>query len=174
MRSTKSKNQNEQFPSEQGRAARNEITFHATIHKFFKSNDEDVHITFLTERCRSFISAPYAHKTDSLDIANGVFSGNVIKQFISGIEQAYLSGDLGMSTDEASVVGEYLDPIGSTTAIEILDAAIITWIHPEDPDFTIEYLNSTMAVFCCITDLIRVCNKINNHRLFAMEGGLSC
>lgn len=172
MRSTKSKNRRSQLPI-QVVAAESNRAFRATLNNFFESNDEDGHISFLTELCRVFTGITFDQKSDSIAIANGVFAANVIKDFILEVEEAYLSDLDRMTSKEAELIGEFLDPIGAKTAIEVLNSAIVMWIHPEEPEHTIGYLDLSTEVFSNITEIIRICSRINNHYLFAMEGGLN-
>jgi hypothetical protein len=166
MQTTKSKNRTIQLPN-QVVAAVSESQFYTTINKFFESNDEDGHIYFLTELCRAFTGIAFDQKLESLGIANGVFSANVIKDFIIDLNKILNSQpDPSVSDNEAFMICEFLDPLAGKGAIEVLNSAMVLWIHPEEPEYTIEYLGSSIEVFRNITELIRVCNKINNHNLY--------
>lgn len=131
MRNDISKNKTSQLPT-QVVAAVSESQFHTTINKFFESNDEDGHVYFLTELCRAFTGIAFEQKFESLGIANGVFAATVIKDFVDDLNKILNSQpDSSVSDDNAIMVCEYLDPISGKAAIEVLNSAMVMWVHPE-------------------------------------------
>lgn len=192
MRSTKSKNQNEQIPSEQGRAAESGKLSPIQLNQYGTDNPElfEVKLALIDlfgyQSLEGFevnlvdnLKADIGHDIGCgqrlpIDITYQLGSINTVVAFLYNFP--IILSDINLNTHpELQELQEVLGRIDYKEVYKLLFSGFQNWIYQDDSYETasIDYIVRTSAVYKDVIDALRMCHEVHL-ALNSQKGGASC